>query len=181
MTNQNDVKKYPPNCHTVNPLIITENTRALISFLEQVFGAVEDPNALAISDSDGKIFNSSIVIGDTSIIIFDRKEGWKHMPSLLQVSVDNIDEKLNKAIELGAELITKPTDFYGGKLARFIDPQKNLWWLFELSDYDESDWGDAEGSYDYEEEYDNIWRTDENADPQMTYIHNSLVEGLKKL
>lgn len=171
-------KKLPPNNHIVNPLIIAENTRELIQFLEKVFGAVEDKNALAISDTDNKIFNSSVVIGDTSIIIFDRKEGWKDIPSLLQVYVDNIDETLNKAVDLGSEIITIPTEFYGGKLARFIDPQKNLWWLFELSEYNQEDW---EENYDYSDDYDNVWRTDENADSNMTYIHNSLVEGIKKL
>lgn len=34
--------------------------------------------------------------------------------------------KIDRALRLGADLITKPTEFYGGKLARFIDPQGNL-------------------------------------------------------
>lgn len=121
----------PQGSHTVNALIATQDTRALISFLEKVFDAQEDKNALAISQSDGKIFNSSVTIGDTTMIIFDRKEGWKHTPSLLQVYVNDIDRKLATAKSLGAIVVTQPTDFYGGKLARFIDPQGNLWWLFE--------------------------------------------------
>lgn len=172
-------KNYPPNTHTVNPLIVAEDTRTLVTFLKRVFGAVEDPGALAISDTDDKIFNSSITIGDTSMIIFDRKDGWKNMPSLLQVYVDDAAETLGKAVELGAEIVTEPTDFYGGKLARFIDPQKNLWWLYELPEYNEADWT-ADENYEPTED-DAIWRTDESADPKMTYIHNSLVDGLRKL
>ncbi len=165
----------PKGSHIVNPLIATKDTRALIEFLEKVFDATEDKNALAISETDGKVFNSSVTIGDTSMIIFDRKDGWKHTPSLLQVYVNNIDEKLEKATSLGASVVTKPTDFYGGKLARFIDPQGNLWWMFELEEYDETDW---ESTEEYSEE-NAEWSLDD--DPNMAYIHNSLVDAMQKL
>lgn len=78
-------------------------------------------------------------------------------------------------INLGATVVTQPTDFYGGKLARFIDPQGNLWWLFELSEYDESDWFSEENT----EETDAVWALEPDSD--MTYIHDSLVEAMKKL
>ncbi len=178
MNNQTTTEKVnkPEGSHIVNPLIVTKDTRALITFLEKVFDAKEDKNALAISESDGKIFNSSVTIGDVSMIIFDRKDGWKHTPSLLQVYVNEIDKKLETAEKLGATIATKPTDFYGGKLARFIDPQGNLWWLFELAEFDESDWESSEENYDEEN---TVWTLDN--DPNMTYIHNSLVEAMKKL
>lgn len=166
----------PKDSHVVNALIATKDTRSLIEFLEKVFDAKEDKNALAISETDGKVFNSSVTIGDTSMIIFDRKEGWKHTPSLLQVYVNNIDKKLETAEKLGAIIATRPTDFYGGKLARFIDPQGNLWWLFELGEFDESDWESSEETY---EEENTEWSAD--SDPDMTYIHDSLVEAMKKL
>jgi len=166
----------PKGSHVVNALIATKDTRTLIEFLEKVFDATEDKNALAVSESDRKVFNSSVTIGDTSMIIFDRKDGWKHTPSLLQVYVNNIDKKLGTAESLGATIVTKPTDFYGGKLARFIDPQGNLWWLFELGEYNESDWESTDESYDEEN---TEWSSDE--DPNMTYIHDSLVEAMNKL
>ena len=164
----------PNGSHIVNALIATEDSRSLISFLERVFDAKEDKNSLAKSESDGKIFNSKITIGDTSIIIFDRKSGWKHTPSLLQVYVNNIDNKLETAALLGAITVTNPTNFYGGKLARFIDPQGNLWWMFELSEYNESDWEAA----DEAEDESSTWSL---GDPDMTYIHDSLVEAMNKL
>ncbi len=162
----------PKGSHTVNPLIATEDTRALITFLEKVFDAEEDKNALAISETDGKVFNSSVTIGDVSMIIFDRKDGWKHTPSLLQVYVNDIYNKLETAERNGATITTKPTDFYGGKLARFIDPQGNLWWLFELGEYSEADWESSE-------EENTEWSL--SNDPNMTYIYNSLVEAMDKL
>ena len=110
------------------------------------------------------------------MIIFDRKDGWKHTPSLLQVYVNNIDKKLETAEKLGATIATKPTDFYGDKLARFIDPQGNLWWIFELGEFDESDWESSEETYDEENKE---WSAD--SDPDMTYIHDSLVEAMEKL
>jgi len=166
----------PKGSQVVNSLIATKDTRALIEFLEKVFDAKEDKNALAISEMDGKVFNSSVTIGDTSMIIFDRKDGWKHTPSLLQVYVINIDRKLETAELLGAIVTTKPTDFYGGKLARFIDPQGNLWWLFELEEYNEADWDSSEESF---EEENTEWSSDN--DPNMTYIHDSLVDAMNKL
>lgn len=166
----------PQGSHVVNPLIATKDTRALITFLERVFDAKEDKNALAISETDGKVFNSSVTIGDVAMIIFDRKDGWKHTPSLLQIYVNNIDRKLETAEKLGATITTKPTDFYGGKLARFIDPQGNLWWLFELGEFNEADWEPTEDSFDEEN---TEWSMDSN--PNMTYIHNSLIEAMNKL
>lgn len=117
----------PKGAHVVNALVVTHNARDLLEFLKQVFDAKEDPNALAYSETDDKVFNSDVCICDTHQNIFDRKEDWKHTPSFLQVYVKNIDEKIAKAISLGVDIITNPTDFYGGKLARFIDPQGNLW------------------------------------------------------
>jgi uncharacterized glyoxalase superfamily protein PhnB len=178
MDNKTITKKInvPTGSHVVNPLIATKDTRTLIMFLEKVFDAKEDKNALAISETDGKVFNSSITIGNTPIIIFDRKEGWKHTPSFLQVYVNDIDKKLKTAELLGATITTKPTDFYGGKLARFIDPQGNLWRLFELAEYNEADWVSSEESL---EDENTEWSSDN--DPDMTYIHNSLVEAMNKL
>ncbi|MDO5522890.1 MAG: glyoxalase, partial [Bacteroidia bacterium] len=97
-------------------------------------------------------------------------------PSLLQVYVNNIDKKLETAERLGATIATKPTDFYGGKLARFIDPQGNLWWLFEIGELDESDW---ESSEETNNEENTEWSA--NSDPDMTYIHDSLVQAMKNL
>ncbi len=166
----------PKGSHVVNALIATNDTRALIGFLEKVFGAIEDKIAFATSETDGKVFNSSITIGDTSMIIFDRKDGWKHTPSLLQVYVNEIDKKLETAEKLGAIVTTKPTNFYGGKLARFIDPQGNLWWMFELAEYDEADWESSDEVFD---EDGAVWSAD--SDPDMTYIHDSLVEAMREL
>ncbi len=87
----------PKGSQVVNSLIATKDTRSLIGFLEKVFEAKEDKNALAIDESDGKVFNSSITIGDCSIIVFDRKDGWKHTPSFLQIYVNSIGKKLETA------------------------------------------------------------------------------------
>jgi len=95
---------------------------------------------------------------------------------MLQVYVQDIDAKLETAVSLGASVATKPTDFYGGKLARFIDPQGNLWWLFEIAEYNESEWESSNGGDNGE---DTTWSADAGSD--MTYIHDSLVDAMKKL
>lgn len=165
----------PKHAHVVNTLIVTEDARELIEFLKQVFGAKEDKNALAYSETDGKIFNSDVYIGDTHLNILDRKEGWKHTPSFLQVYVKNCQHIIEKAESFGADVITKPTPFYGGYLARFIDLQGNLWWVFEMGDFQESDWEITEEVVDD----DAVWKEDQDSD--MIYIHETLIEGMKKL
>lgn len=66
---------FPPGSQMVNAPIAAKYTRALIGFLQSVFGAKENKNALAISASDKKVFNSSLTVGDTSLVLFDHNAG----------------------------------------------------------------------------------------------------------
>lgn len=162
--------KAPQGYNTVNPFIITQNALELITFLEKVFDAKEEPSAHTI-DVDELLLHSELKIGDATVMIAERKPDWPRTPSLLQVYVDDVEKTLKTAEELGAHIVTKPTDFYGELLSRFEDPFGNLWWVYQHGE--EQTW-DAEPTTD-----DTSWDTAPTK--ELTYIHDTLLEGMKNL
>ncbi|MEU1953658.1 bleomycin resistance protein [Nocardia rhamnosiphila] len=104
--------------------------RAFIDFLGAVFDATETPEAHAV-DTDGLLIHAEVRIGDSCLMVVDSKPDWVFTPALLQVNVADCDEILRRAAARGARIITETTPFYGASsLARFIDPWRNVWWLF---------------------------------------------------
>ncbi|WP_040792303.1 hypothetical protein [Nocardia paucivorans] len=104
--------------------------RAFITFLGAVFDGRETPEAHAV-DTDGLLIHAEVRIGDSCLMIADSKPDWVFTPALLQVYVTDCDELLRRAEAHGARIITETTPFYGASsLARFIDPWRNVWWLF---------------------------------------------------
>ena len=124
----------PAGYAAVNPFIITANANDVLRFVCQVFGGEERMEVRTVDD-DGQLVHSEVVLGDTTIVFADRKPGWPFTPSLLQVWVDDVDATLDTARELGAIVVSEPTDFYGDTFSRFLDPWRNLWWVYR---HDES-------------------------------------------
>lgn len=164
--------KAPEGYNTINPFIITKDALKLIAFLEQVFEAKEEPSAHTV-DTDGLLLHSELKIGDATVMIADSKPGWPRTPSLLQVYVDDVAKTLQTAESLGAHIVTKPTDFYGELLSRFEDPFGNLWWVYQHGE--EQSWGTEEASDDSEASWDAA------PSEELTYIHDTLLDGMKNL
>ncbi|MEX0896053.1 MAG: VOC family protein [Patescibacteria group bacterium] len=120
----------PKGHNTANSFIITKDASKLIEFLQEVFGATEDPAAHTV-DNDGLLIHSELAIGDSIVMVGDTKPGRPFTPSLLRVYVDDVDGTLKRAKKLGAKIVTEPTDFYGDVFSRFTDPWNNLWWVFK--------------------------------------------------
>lgn len=169
---ENIIPPAPQGYHTINSFIITQEASKFILFLEKVFGAKEMKEAHTL-DADGLILHSELVIGDSIVMVADRKPGWPFTPSLLRVYVADIHHTLKLAKSHGAEIVTKPTDFYGDTLSRFKDPWGNLWWVYEHGE--EVNWEASEATGADEADW--------SADPseQLTYIHDTLVEAMKHL
>lgn len=163
--------KAPEGHNTVNSFIITKDALSLIKFLEKVFGAKEDSAAHTV-DTDGLLLHSDLTIGDSIVMVAESKPDWPFTPSLLQVYVDDIHKTLEAAEKLGARIVTKPTDFYGELLARFEDPSGNLWWIYQHGEEQAWDAGD-EGSDEA------AW--DAAPSKELTYIHDTLLDGMKQL
>lgn len=163
----------PVGYNTVNPFIITKDPLKLIEFLEKVFDAKEEASAHTV-DTDGLLLHSELKIGDSTVMVAERKPDWPLTPSLLQVYVDDIHKALETAEKLGARIVTKPTDFYGELLSRFEDPSGNLWWVYQHDqeqawDVSADDPGADEASWDVE------------PSKELVYIHGTLLEGMKQL
>ncbi|HSD56417.1 MAG TPA: VOC family protein [Candidatus Saccharimonadales bacterium] len=158
----------PDGYNTVNPFIISDKAETVIAFVKDVFDGIESPDALT-RDEDGLILHSEVKLGDSVIMIADRKPDWPYTPSLLQVYVDDVQIALKKAQSHGAAIVTKPTDFMGTLFARVKDAQGNLWWIYQY--IGEVDWSEAaEGD-------DQSWEPSKEA----VYIHDTLLEAMRGL
>lgn len=161
--------QVPEGYNTVNPFIITDNSRELVQFIVDVFGGEESPDALTY-DSDGLVLHSEVRVGNSTIMIADRKPAWRFTPAFLQVYVDDAEAVLRLAEERGATVVTRPTEYIGVVFSRIQDPLRNLWWVYQqLESYD---WEAAFGD-DGEE----AWQPT----PEATYIHTTLVEAMNDL
>jgi PhnB protein len=149
--------------HTVTPFIITKDASKLIAFMEEVFGSIENMEKHGLQD-DGLLIHSEVTLGDSTIFIADRKPDWPYTPSFIRVYVDDIEDTLKRATDRGAEIITKPTDFYGEVLSRFKDPWGNLWWVNKPGGVS---WGGTDQS--------------EETAKQYEYVIDTIVEAMKHL
>lgn len=160
----------PEGYNTINPFIITKGALQLVEFLEKVFEAQEIKEARTI-DTDGLLLHAEFKIGNSMVMIAETKEGWPYTPSLLQIYVEDVDKTLKYAEELGARIVTKPTEFYGDIFSRFVDPWDNLWWVYQHRG--ENTWEENTSTDDQA-----AWNTESN---ELNYIHDTLLETMKYL
>lgn len=149
----------PPADHnTVNPFVIVPKAAEFIDFVTEVFDGRES-TTFRVPDRDGSLIHAEVVVGDSSILIADRKPDWPFTPALLQVYVPDSQPVLDRAAARDATVITPVSAFYGGySLARFRDPWNNLWWLYapdaadpdaRSSESSKTDWQNSEPSHIY--------------------------------
>ena len=106
-------KHVPAGWPTVVPRIAVDDPRALVAFIQHVFGAVgeyhlERPSELRIGDS-------LIMVGST----IEREA----MPAFLYVYVKDADAAYRRAVERGAKSLEEPQDMpYGDRRAMIRDP-----------------------------------------------------------
>jgi PhnB protein len=178
MQSETNIPATPAGYATVNPFIITHGANGLIDFLKQVFRATERPEARTLDD-DGLLLHAELAIGDATIMFGERKPGWPFTPSLLQVYVDDVETTLNVARQLGATVVTEPTDFFGDTFSRFRDPWSNLWWVYRhggrtwAGGEESADWTGDDSATDAEQ-----W---EQTSPELTYIHDTLMTAMQQL
>jgi PhnB protein len=117
----------PAGCTTVAPWIMTDDTRALLRFVDQAFGGVA---AGVVPLEDGSVGHAEIRVGDTVLLAFDRRPGWPRLPAMLRVFVDDADATTEAALAAGATLVTPLlTQAFGQRGSRVRDPFGNLWWI----------------------------------------------------
>ncbi|WP_410656490.1 VOC family protein [Amycolatopsis sp. lyj-112] len=129
----------PAGYHSVTPWIISRDTAGVIDFLKRVFDA--EPMGEPVYVGGGKIGHAEVRVGDSVVMLFDAQDDWVETPAYLRLYVEDSVETQRRAVEAGAEEVTRQTElFFGDRVGRVRDPFGNLWWiqtrLFDL-DYPE--------------------------------------------
>lgn len=169
----------PVGYSTVNPFIIARDADGLIRFVTEVFDGVDHPDARTM-DNDGLLLHAELQLGGSTIMFAERKPGWPFTPGLTQVYVDDVEATLKRAEELGAEIVTRPTPFFGEVFSRFLDPWGNLWWVYSTSA------AEADGAEGWGHDSDTDWSAGDAEEtwqptPELTYIHDSLIEAFPRI
>ena len=116
---------------TLNSFVILEDAAGFIDFATTVFGAREVRVARAPMP-EGRLIHAEVQLGDSLLMLSDPQDGWDARPGLFQLWVSDIDALIERAVALGATVVTPPSPFYGSlTLARIEDPWSNLWWLYQ--------------------------------------------------
>jgi uncharacterized glyoxalase superfamily protein PhnB len=117
----------PEGYHTVTPWIISGDTAQLIDFMTVAFGAKELGR---FQMEDGAIGHAEVKIGDSVVMMFDKKEHWPDTPAFLRLYVADGDAVFQQAVQAGATPVTEMTHLYwGDRVGRVRDPLGNLWWI----------------------------------------------------
>lgn len=161
----------PTGFATLNPFFVVHDADGLMTFLREVFGGAEHLGARTV-DIDGLLLHAELEIGGTTLLFGERKPGWPFLPQLTQIYVDSVDSVLARAVQRGARIVTRPTDFFGTVFSRMRDPWGNLWWVYQHAEAPELDWDGGGGSDTGATEW---------SDPDLAYIHRTLVEAMPRL
>jgi uncharacterized glyoxalase superfamily protein PhnB len=121
------VQAVPEGYHSVTPWIISRDTAQLIDFVTAAFGAQELGR---FQMEDGTIGHAEVRVGDSVVMMFDRKQDWPDTPAFLRLFVEDGDAVFQQAVHAGATPLTEMTHLYwGDRVGRVRDPLGNLWWI----------------------------------------------------
>ena len=121
----------PEGYSTVTPWIIAKGAGGLVAFIEKTFRGREKAGSRILS-ADGYIDHVEVQVGDSVIMLFDRREGWPETPCFLRIYVEDAAAVLERARVEGATIITGLTPlFFGDAVGRIRDPWGNFWWVQE--------------------------------------------------
>jgi PhnB protein len=109
----------PPGYTTVTPWMITPDTARLLDFVHRAFDAEE---LARIPGPDGRIGHAEFRIGDSIVMAFDARPHWPPTPAFLRLYVADGDAVWQRAVDAGAEPLTRMvTHFWGDRGGRVRD------------------------------------------------------------
>lgn len=122
-----NVKAIPEGFHTVTPYVTTTDTRAVIDFLENAFGATFNE---CIEDEQGRIRHAQVKIGDSYLMLTDGNDECLPVPVAFYLYLNDVDDAYARALRAGGASVMEPADqFYGDRNAGVRDKCGNTWWL----------------------------------------------------
>jgi PhnB protein len=156
----------PEGYSRVNPWLISADTDAEIAFLGEVFGAEERPGRMY--DTEGDVAHAEIELDGFVVMMFDAKPGWPPTPGHLRIYVPDAQASVDKAVELGARVVTRASELaFGERVARIRDGQGHLWWIHErVESLDAPEIARRFGETKFQE--------------AMSYVQQSLVDELSR-
>lgn len=127
-----------------DPWVISSDTDAdadaEIEFLAATFDAQETPGS-RLFGPDGRIRHVEVELSDAVVMMSDADPRWPATPSHLRVCVAEAQTAVDRAVAVGARVVTRPTELtFGDRVARIRDHQGHLWWIHEhFEDVDGAD------------------------------------------
>src|SRR5438445_2511581 len=125
-----NIKPIPEGYTSVTPFYVSNNTEALLSFLEEAFGAktiakMPMPNGKGIAHAVSQIGNAQLMLADASDQTDNRANTTK---SNTYLYVDDPDKAVQRAAAAGAKVVKPVSDmFWGDRWGLIEDPFGNQW------------------------------------------------------
>lgn len=128
-----EVKGVPEGSSVVIPRLFCRDPVAAIDFCAGAFEAVELGRR---PGPDGEVAHALMTIGPAMIMI---EAEWPTLPSrapaldgsspvVVFVYVEDVDRTVERAVELGAEVLVPAQDqFWGDRIAWIMDPSGHVW------------------------------------------------------
>ncbi len=116
----------PEGMRPVTPFLHPVGAPALIEFMKQAFAAEEISRE---QSPEATIHHAMVRIGDSMIEMGEAHGDAQPMPPALFVSVDNLEENYQRALNAGATSLQAPTKQSYGRTAWVKDAWDNIWYL----------------------------------------------------
>ena len=118
----------PEGYGTVFPYLLVDDMARFVDFVQKVFDATELGRTV---QPDGRVANCRLRIGTTSFMVSEAAgEGFKAMPTMHYIYVEDTDATFAKALAHGAKKVMDPANMpYDDRQGGVIDPSGNYWWI----------------------------------------------------
>jgi len=120
---------YKPDGYvSVSPYLIVPDAPAVVSFLEEVFGATR---LRWYETADGQLIHGELRIDDSVVMIGQGNEAWPPVPLNAHVYVRDVDAVFARALAAGAAEVQAPKQQEGDPDRRggVRDAGGNTWWI----------------------------------------------------
>lgn len=123
----------PHGYPTIAPSMNFENTAEAIDFYTRAFGAVE---RYRLEAPNGGVMHAEMTLGDSIMLMSDAMAEYGApsakaagvSPTLLSLTVDDVDAVFQQAVEAGAKELSPVTDYcWGHRTGSLLDPFGYRW------------------------------------------------------